>query len=220
MTNWYDELNADKNYQAECDELLAIIRQQHSVAATLLDVGCGTGKHLEILQHHFDCSGLDVNSEMLQQAATRARCPLHCANMMSFSLNRQYDVIMCLFGCPAYTRTREGLSQLVRQFIAHLNVAGLVLLEPFVSRDAFVAKTRKRTVGNINIVSECVVNNNILYLKKIYHRGQEVRMEEFEVALFNRSDYDDVLAENGLDISWMPPSINFSKGLCIGRYNG
>jgi ubiquinone/menaquinone biosynthesis C-methylase UbiE len=52
-----------KDYAAETAQLVALIRQAHPQARTVLDVACGTGEHARLLveQHGFEVDGLDLD---------------------------------------------------------------------------------------------------------------------------------------------------------------
>ena len=45
----YDAVYSDKDYAGESQRLASIIRERAPMARTLLDVACGTGRHLEYL---------------------------------------------------------------------------------------------------------------------------------------------------------------------------
>src|SRR5512135_455420 len=95
---FYDALYHFKDYSATSMQLHALIQQYNPGAKTLLDVACGTGRHLEHLQKYYQVEGLDLSPEMLVIA--RGRCPevpLHQGNMVDFRLGRTFDVVTCLF---------------------------------------------------------------------------------------------------------------------------
>ena len=58
---FYDDMHAFKDYAGEADFLVEVIRRHHPTARSLLDVACGTGRHLEHLRREFEVEGLDVN---------------------------------------------------------------------------------------------------------------------------------------------------------------
>src|SRR4051794_23711843 len=89
----YDVAYAFKDYAGEADAIRRIVEARRPGALTLLDVACGTGKHLEHLRAGFACEGLDVDAALLEVA--RARLPdlaLHEGDMRDFELGRQFDV--------------------------------------------------------------------------------------------------------------------------------
>ena len=73
--------------------------------------------------------------------------PLHHADMETFSLNRQFDIITCMFGAVAWLLTLPRLQSAIANFTRHLKPGGLLFVEPLhpVSRtspsglDAFFA---------------------------------------------------------------------------------
>ncbi len=103
---FYDAMYHFHDYSAQSRKVLDVIRKQHSRAKTLLDVACGTGKHVESLQADLQVEGLDINPDLLEMA--RRRCPavtFHAADMQNFDLKRSYDVVACLFSSIGYLKT-------------------------------------------------------------------------------------------------------------------
>ena len=63
---YYDKIYAFKDYQAETERLMAIFQEQRFAGGTrLLDVACGTGRHLEFLKARYDVEGMDISPELL-----------------------------------------------------------------------------------------------------------------------------------------------------------
>ena len=94
----YDAVYSDKDYSSEVATLVSLIRERIPNAKTLLDVACGTGKHLEHLVKEFDCTGVDLDAEMLAIATERVpSIKFHTGDMCDFTLDTQFDVATCLF---------------------------------------------------------------------------------------------------------------------------
>lgn len=111
-------------------------RYKRSPGRSLLDVGCGTGRHLEYLQQRFECEGLDLDRGMLSVAAER--CPnvrFHLADMIAFNLGRRFDAIVCLFGSIAYLPTVQRFEQAIAGFARHLLPGGVAIVEPWLRAD-------------------------------------------------------------------------------------
>jgi SAM-dependent methyltransferase len=134
----YDSYIPMADYETGARRLTAQIRAANPAARTLLDVGCGSGKYLEHLQHEFDCEGLDLASDFVEIA--RKRCPrlsIHQANMRDFDLNRKFDAISCLFLAIAYAGSVENMERAVAAMARHLNPGGVLLFEPWVYPENF-----------------------------------------------------------------------------------
>lgn len=131
---WYDRFYRFKDYEGEAARLVGLVSQRHPGARTLLDVACGTGRHLEFLRQHFECAGLDNSAGQLAEA--RRQLPgleLHLGDMRHFRLERRFDVITCLFSAIGYMTTPEDLALACRTMAEHLNSGGLLVIEPWIA---------------------------------------------------------------------------------------
>lgn len=96
----YNENVFTKNTLAEVDFLV----EELGLAAggSILDVGCGTGRHsVELARRGYAVTGLDLSSEMLAQATAAAdAAAVHVdwvrADATRFSLPRIFDAAICL----------------------------------------------------------------------------------------------------------------------------
>ena len=127
---FYDALG--KDYEGEARSLherIGVLRPQ---AATLLDVACGTGRHLEYLSRTLMCVGLDINPGLL--AVARRRCPNVTfveADMTEFDLGLRFDAVTCLFSSIGYVVTERRLTDAVLHMARHLNPGGVLVVEPW-----------------------------------------------------------------------------------------
>jgi SAM-dependent methyltransferase len=70
--------------------------------SSILDVGCGTGRHsIELAKRGYAVTGLDLSAEMLAQTAQSAKVAGANVNWIRsdaarFSLAEQYDAVICL----------------------------------------------------------------------------------------------------------------------------
>ena len=123
-----------KDYKKEAETVEGIIRKyENKLSNTLLDVGCGTGEHLKYLCSDFHCTGMDINSRMIEIAKKKVPdAEFKIANMVEFSLKNRFDTIICLFSSIGYVQTCRNLVKTLENLHRHLNDIGLVILEPWV----------------------------------------------------------------------------------------
>ena len=135
----YDLEYSFKDYATESATVERVIRERNPGAKTLLDVACGTGRHLAHLQARFTCEGADLDEGLLGVARKRIPgIPLHHADMRDFDLGRQFDAITCLFSAIGFVGGADGLAATASAFARHLNPGGVVLVEPWFTPDAWI----------------------------------------------------------------------------------
>lgn len=136
---FYDAIYAWKDYDAEVQRLHELIQlHKRTPDVNLLDVACGTGKHLCLLEKHYVVEGLDADAKMLEIA--RERCPgaiVHQGDMVDFKLDTVFDVVVCLFSSIGYAKTLERMRQAVATMAAHLKPGGVLMVEPWFSAEQF-----------------------------------------------------------------------------------
>jgi len=167
----YDALCRHKDYAAASCQLREIIARLVPDATSLLDVACGTGRHLSYLRSSFQVEGLDSSAEMLEVA--HRRCPdvtLHRGSMIDFRLSRRFDVITCLFGSIGHAVTVPNLERTIENFAGHLAPGAAVLLEPWLTPERFVSGTPKLDI----------VNEPALKVARMYVTKREGRASVFD----------------------------------------
>lgn len=132
---FYDAIYRWKDYPAEAQKLHALIQSRHPGSRTLLDVACGTGKHLELLRDRYQVTGVDLDPNMIAIARERLGpdVPLHVGDMAEFDLDRTFDVVTCLFSSIAYATREPDLRRAVANLCRHAAAGGVVVVEPFFS---------------------------------------------------------------------------------------
>ena len=69
IASYYDLIYSWKDYKKEAKKIKKLIlKYKKSDGNELLDIACGTGKHLEYLKNTFSCMGVDINEEMINIA--------------------------------------------------------------------------------------------------------------------------------------------------------
>lgn len=199
---YYDLLYRDKDYRAEADFVAQLVSTHAPAATTVLELGCGTGKHAEMLAlDGFLVHGIDRSDGMLADARRRkAGLSDKLANRLEFSagdvrtvrLGKKFDVVISLFHVMSYMAANEDLSQAFATAREHLNPGGLFLFDfwygPAVLSDLPVVRIKRLADEQVAItrISEPIlfVNENCVDV----NYEVQVRMKCMENAkLFHES---------------------------------
>lgn len=132
--HYYDLLYKDKDYDAEANYIDCLIKKYNVNAKTILDLGCGTGKHAELLtKKGYRVHGIDLSEEMLQEAYVRAekneKLSFGQSNIQEFVLEEKFDVITALFHVMSYQTTDGALGNVFAKAYEHLNDKGIFIFD-------------------------------------------------------------------------------------------
>lgn len=96
FARFYDAVNGEPLERIQ--QILDAISAYRPDAASVLELGCGTGAVLAGLGSGLSLTGIDLSREMLEYA--HRRCPgarLIEGDITSFSLDEKFDVIVCVY---------------------------------------------------------------------------------------------------------------------------
>jgi ubiquinone/menaquinone biosynthesis C-methylase UbiE len=224
---YYDVIYSFKDYQAETHRLQELITDHLlSGGDRLLDVACGTGKHLQFLKEKFEVEGLDLSPELLKIARERTPdIPYHHADMMDFDLGREFDVVTCLFSSIGYVKILENLNRAVKCMTNHLLAGGILVVEPWFTPDSwnvgsvhanFIDEPELK-IARINTGS---IEGRLSYFDFHYligtPEGIEYFIERHELGLFEMEEMYEALRGAGLEVTYDEKGLT-GRGLYIGR---
>lgn len=133
-SRYYDLLYRDKDYGGEAAYIHSLIEKHRPGAKTLLDLGCGTGRHASLLaERGYDVTGVDRSPAMLTEARARkvsgGRTEFVEGDLRSVRLNRGFDVVISLFHVMSYQTTNADLAAGLATLRAHLAPGGLFIFD-------------------------------------------------------------------------------------------
>ena len=109
----YENNEFTKNTLQEVDFLIEELGL--AAGASVLDVGCGTGRHaIELAKRGYRVTGVDLSAGMLAEAKNKAKAAGVSVNWIHsdaacFSLDGQFDVAICLCEGVSLARIPSGL---------------------------------------------------------------------------------------------------------------
>jgi SAM-dependent methyltransferase len=228
---FYDAIYEWKDYEDEVRRLLILIYERLGAPPrSLLDVACGTGKHLMFLQEHVEhVEGVELDENML--ALAQERLPgvsIRQGDMTDFDLGRRFDVVTCLFSAIGYAGSVEGLEGAARSMARHLNPGGLVLIEPWIFPENWnegqlhhlVAEQPGLKISRMSISRR----EGQVAVLDMHHlvgtpQGIEYFVERHELTFFTREEYTSALEAAGLAVSFDEHGLD-GRGMFIGRRAG
>ncbi len=228
LAKYYDLLYAWKDYRKEGVIIAELIqRYKESTGSSLLDVGCGTGEHIMQLRGRFECTGLDVNEAMLEQARRKVQGVRFVkGNMMDFDLGRKYDVVICLFSAIGFVKTYPNLARTLRNFAKHLKEGGVVIVEPWLTRetasDGYISVlTRGSDDLKVTRVDYSRVKNGLSVIDErivVAEKGKGISTyrDRMVLALFERDEFLRLMRQAGLRARYLKKSLAPGRGLYVG----
>ena len=225
----YDTFYSFKDYRAEAEKVDALIRERAPEARTLLDVACGTGKHLEELASRYEVEGLDLDPDLLSIARDRLPdVPLHEGDMTDFDLGRQFDAVTCLFSSVGYVKTTENLRGAVAAMAWHVGPGGVLVVEPWITPErwehgrvsALFVDEPDLKAARMNVPE---VENGVSIIEFHYLvatvDGVEHFTERHELGLFRHDEYVDASRAARLEVEHDPEGL-MGRGLYVGVKRG
>lgn len=226
LATYYDKLYEWKDYATEAARLIEIVGTASAVRPSLLDVACGTGRHLEHLRERFDVEGLDLSREQLEIARQRNPVvPFHEADMRRFALGRTFDVVTCLFSSIGYAKTLPEMQDAIRCMRAHVRPGGALVIEPWFTPDAWLPRTvhavfvdePELKIARVN-TSSVAGRTSILDLHYLIGTadGTEHFVERHEMGLYTMAEMQAALRAPGWTVTYDEEGLS-GRGLYVAR---
>ena len=223
----YDLFYTQKNYAAEVQTLQQLIRKhKQSEGNRLLDVACGTGRHIQYLKRLYECQGVDLDAQLLALAAERnPEARFHTGNMMTFTLPDRFDVITCLFSAIGYMQTIGNLEKAVKNMAEHLAPGGVLMIEPWFDKQSYYEGMAHGVFIDQPAIKACRMNVSRVENGKsvldfhylIAREGASVEhfTERHEIGLFSKDEHMQAFRKCGLSVSYDDPGL-IGRGLYVG----
>jgi len=189
-SRYYDLIYQSKDYSSEVEYVDTLLKNEPIKVKTILDLGCGTGRHDELLCNKgYVVHGVDISEEMLIVAETRRK---NIENELFFSqsditkleLNQKFDAVISLFHVMSYQISNKALDDVFSRVKSHLNDGGIFIFDfwygPAVLTDPPKATTKRLEDEFIKITRTAESQINV------QKNTVDVR---FDILVENKKDY-------------------------------
>lgn len=136
---YYDLLYRDKDYAAESKYVHSILAEHAPQAESILELGCGTGRHARHLaEAGYKIAGIDASDGMLAAAdSMRAALPAATAERLVFGpgdartyrTEQQFGAVITLFHVASYQTSNADVSALLQTAAAQCEPGGIFVFD-------------------------------------------------------------------------------------------
>jgi SAM-dependent methyltransferase len=230
---WYDAIYdaRGKDYGQEASALLAVAEELGVDVRSVLDVACGTGRHLDALRSQVgEVAGVDASAAMLRLAARRLgpEVPLAPASFTAMDLGREFDLVTCLFSSIGHVHDGAELDAAVAAMGRHVAPGGALFIEPWLTPDRVSEGhvdlvTARTDVGVVARAASSSRDGDIVVLHFAWAiatpGGVQTAEETLRMPSFTADRYLAAVSAAGLEGEWRDevPALGAGRGLLIGR---
>ncbi len=136
---YYDLLYEDKGYDDEAQFVARLIREHAPQARSILELGCGTGKHaLALARQGFSLTGVDISPGMVDRANARlsgaklppdVRVRFDIGDVRTVRFDQTFTAVVSLFHVMSYQVTNGDLIETIRTAANHLSAGGVFIFD-------------------------------------------------------------------------------------------
>jgi SAM-dependent methyltransferase len=213
-SQYYDLLYQDKDYEGEVEYIAKLISKYCNNSNTLLDLGCGTGKHDELFcKKGYTVHGIDLSEDMLKIAETRRKgnediLSFSQSNISDLNLNKKFDVIVSLFHVMSYQNTNTDLSKAFKVAKKHLNTGGIFIFDfwygPAVLTDLPIVRVKRLENDNIKVTRVA---------EPVLHAQQNITDVNYNIFIENKNNKMRYLFDKELEIICKQVGLKIEKKL-------
>ncbi len=115
--NYYNLLYKDKDYKSEADYIHSLIQQFAPQSKSLIDLGCGTGKHaFEFEKLGYEVTGVDLSPQMVAIAnankeKNNSTISFGEGDIRNYTDSKKFDAVVSLFHVMSYQTTNDDLEK-------------------------------------------------------------------------------------------------------------
>lgn len=112
---YYNAFYKDKDYVKEARQIDEILKKYGKNIHSVINYGCGTGKHdIELSRIGYSCTGIDLSETMIAIAKQNSKkeekkIDFSVADIRKFEPEKKYDAVISLFHVMSYQNSNEDI---------------------------------------------------------------------------------------------------------------
>ncbi len=152
---YYDLLYKNKDYIKEADYISRFIKKYKPDTKTILDLGCGTGRHdLHLSVKGFDITGVELSEDMYSAAVNLSKengiknnsLKFYKGDIRKIVLLKKFDAVISLFHVINYQTSNEDLEMVFQTVKKHLKKGGLFMFDFWYGPAVLSDRPEKKTL--------------------------------------------------------------------------
>ncbi|HKK16251.1 MAG TPA: class I SAM-dependent methyltransferase [Gammaproteobacteria bacterium] len=161
---YYDLIYKNKNYREEAQYTHNLISKYRPGCKSLLDIGCGTGRHIiEFIKLGYNVTGVDISPRMIELAEKNIKSShpgdvtpsLITHDVRTLAMDREFDVIVSLFHVMSYQTSDPDINNAFSSIRKHMGPCGIFIFDFWYAPAVLCSKPEKRknryTINNLEI---------------------------------------------------------------------
>lgn len=181
---YYNLFYGDKDYKGEAavvDKLLK--RYKKNKIHTVLNMGCGTGRHDALLEQlGYSVSGIDFSGQMIEIARkSNPTLNYEVADIRNYKSKEQFDAVISLFHVMSYQNENEDIEAALRTAHNALSGKGILLFDVWFGPGVMTDRPTVR-------VKKVEDSENILirYANPVMHATRNIVDVNYEILVINK----------------------------------
>lgn len=200
LSSIYNELNSTDKYLKEVEYLSKFLHKK----CKILDVGCGTGTHIFLLEKlGHQCTGIDSSPDMISIATKNKDTQATFINLeiQDFDTTEKYDLCISLFNVVNHVLDLKSLEIFFESIYKKLKKDGIFIFDCFNNVAVIKDRPKEKVSKNIKITPEFDPHTGILIMNytgkekfKLTHRIWDLSLIieileniGFDINLYNRN---------------------------------
>lgn len=133
-SKYYDLLYADKDYSAEVEYIHELIQREFPGAKSILNLGCGTGKHDALLaEKGYTVVAVDMSETMIgiakENYSHSGNIEFQVGDVRRFRTEKKFDAVISLFHVMSYQITNDDLKDTFDTAAYHMNTDSVFIFD-------------------------------------------------------------------------------------------
>lgn len=160
--SFYDIFTKYRKINTEGKFILNIIKNRKRV----LDVGCGSGKHVSILENlGYEVTGIDKSKRMVEVSKANTRSDIYNMDVLDLNFEEKFNAIICIKSVLNHLKSYEEFELAIKNMINCLEKDGIIIID----------LDNKR----INGVYNDKVDGNRRTIESTYNEKKEIQQRKF-----------------------------------------